>query len=365
MTKLYIDGTSAPPEVKATLHQLSKNIEFIKEDVKANNGFVFFGKNRITGVEVAVKFYYWGGKTEYHAEPQQLAVINSPNVLQIHDAGLIDNKWAYFQTPTCINGDLDTLLEETLIGNHAAIGYTCEILSGLSHLHAGRYLHRDLKPSNIYITSKNSAVIGDFGSVKRMPDAKNSIPASGHSVLYRPPESICHNSYGISGDIYQVGVTLFQLLGGYLPYDGRAWLSRRELAHYETLPSLREQDEFVDQCIRLRIANGKLIDVNTLPRWVPDSVKKVIKRACHLDDAKRFSTASAFLAKLHEIKPAILDWRIDNGLPILIGKPSYRIVDTDDQLRVQKQNRAGWRHDNSFTSDTVDELVQEIIVRLQ
>ena len=101
MMKLYIEGSSAPLEIKKSLLDFSKNIEFHREDSKAANGYVFFGTNRVTGMQVTLKYYYWGGKAEYHAEPRQLAEIDAPNVLKILDAGLLDAKWAYFMTPTC------------------------------------------------------------------------------------------------------------------------------------------------------------------------------------------------------------------------------------------------------------------------
>lgn len=363
MTKLYIAQSNAPSEIKKALHELSKNIEFTREDAKAANGFVFFGKNRITELEVAVKFYYWGGKAEYHAEPKQLSTLNSPNVLSIHDAALIDSKWAYFITPNCPKGDLDELLESTNIGNRAALDFTYQILSGLSHLHAQRLLHRDLKPSNVYLTDDNIAVIGDFGSVKKLPDGKLSIPASSHSLLYRPPETINKNSYGVSGDIYQAGIILFQLLGGILPYEPRAWLSPREFSHYESLILDADKSNFVDQCIKVKITNGKLLDLNTLPNWVPDNLKRIVKKSCHIDESKRFTTASAFMAKLHDIRLSVLDWRIEDGLPILVGGTSYRIIE-DGVFRVQKRNGANWRNDNTFIGVTVDTLVQEISTRV-
>src|SRR5690554_6179789 len=51
------------------------------------NGYLFFGRNRILNTRVAVKFYYWGGEVDYHAEPNTLANIHSPNILEVHNAG--------------------------------------------------------------------------------------------------------------------------------------------------------------------------------------------------------------------------------------------------------------------------------------
>ncbi|WP_413437890.1 protein kinase [Sulfuriferula sp. GW1] len=363
MTSLYLNGVNAPAVIKDALHTLSKNIRFTKEDAKAANGYVFFGTNKITNKAIAVKFYYWGGKSEYHAEPNQLASIASDYVLPIHDAGLIDNIWAYFLTPACSNGDLDDVLERTNIGNLGALDFTYQILDGLSHLHAKRFLHRDLKPSNIYVTDNHHAVIGDFGAVKRIPEGCSVIPASSHSLLYRPPETISTSFYGMPGDIYQAGIVLYQLLGGYLPYDGMAWLSRKELRHLKSLGTPSDEDAYVDQCIKTRIYSGRILDLASMPPWVPENLKRVIRKACHLDDAKRFQTASSFMAKLHEVRSSVLDWKIEDGYPVLCGTPSYRIMDDGDQFRVQKRSVSTWRNDNSFSGSSVDELVREVSER--
>jgi eukaryotic-like serine/threonine-protein kinase len=360
VSTLYIDGINAPLEIKKALRALSKNIAFSKEDIKATNGHVFFGTNRITEKNVAVKFCYWGGKAEFHAEPNQLAQIEADNVLKIQDAALLDNKWAYFVTPNCVNGDLDALLEITSLGNLAAIDYTYQILSGLSHLHAKRFLHRDIKPANIYISDDDKAVIGDFGSVKKIPEGASSIPASSHSLLYRPPESITNNSYGIMGDIYQVGIVLYQLAGGVLPYDGREWLSRRELEHYESIALSHDQSDFVDQCVRSRIVSGRVLNISSLPPWVPSTLKRLIRKACHVDSAQRFANSSSFMAKLHELRPSILDWRVVDGSPVLFGNTSYRIIERQNTLGVQKRTTTDWRNDNGFAGKTIEELVDEI-----
>ncbi|MDR5766153.1 MULTISPECIES: protein kinase domain-containing protein [unclassified Caballeronia] len=359
---MSIASTSAPVEIRGALTSLSNSIDFTREDKKAANGYVFFGRNRITDVTVAVKFYYWGGRHEYHAEPKQLAAIASEHVLPIHDAGVIDDKYAYFITPDCSKGDLDDVLEQTSIGNLAGLEKTYQVLSGLSHLHERRFLHRDLKPSNIYLTEQGVAVIGDFGSVKRLPENVGSIPASSHSLLYRPPESIVRNAYGIAGDIYQTGVVFYQLLGGFLPYDGLAYLSRGELHHYEAMSSPRDRGEYIDQCIKGKITAGKLLRLNSLPAWVPDSFKRIIKKACHVDESKRFSSASSFMAKLHELRPTILDWQVIDGLPCLFHSPtSYRLTDLGHGLGVQKRRGGEWRNDHSFDGTTINELVLGIL----
>lgn len=357
MTTLYIDGSGAPEEIKRSLRELSKSIQFHREDSKAVNGYVFFGTNRVTGMQVTLKYYYWGGKTQYHAEPRQLAQLDAENVLKILDAGLIDATWAYFITPTCAGGDLDSALESHPVGLRAALDYVYQILCGLSHLHGSRYLHRDIKPANLYLTDSDKVVIGDFGSVKLLPEAQSTIPASSHSLIYRPPETIVTNTYGVTGDIYQCGVVLYQLLGGSLPYDGPAWLNKREQGQLEALATQSDKDAFLDGCIKAKITAGRGVDLSTLPPWVPSSVRRIVSKACHRDPQQRYQAASTFMAKLHEVRTKTPDWRVIDGVPTCLGNPSYRIRELNGAYSAQKDAGNGWRNDNTIVGATLAELV--------
>lgn len=359
MMKLDIKALSAPLEIRGALLEFSKNIEFHREDSKAENGCVFFGTNRVTGMQVTLKYYYWGGKAEYHAEPRQLAQIDAANVLKILDAGLLNEKWAYFITPTCTGGDLDSVLESSPLGIKSALEYTYQALCGLSHLHASRFLHRDIKPANLYLTEAGAVVIGDFGSVKRLPETATTIPASSHSLIYRPPETIITNSYGIAGDVYQCGLVLYQLLGGLFSYDGLTWLSKREIAQLETLPTV-DKENFIHQCIKAKITAGKAADLASLPPWVPKQIRKIITKACHVEANQRFQSASAFMAKIHENRPAVPDWQVIDGCPTLTAKTSYRIINGETGYSVQKRVGIDWRNDRTIFGETIEELVEGI-----
>lgn len=354
---LHIPSISAPASIKQRLTELSTNIRLERESSKGSNGFLFFGTNRVTTARVAIKFYYWGGDRAFHIEPRALADIDSPNVLKVQDAGFADQEYAYFVTPFCSNGDLDDLLEKTSIGNLRAVDITCQVLDGLTHLHQRRFLHRDLKPANIYLNDAHQAVIGDFGSIKLLPQGYAVIPASGHSILYRPPESVNSNEYGISGDVYQAGVVLYQLLGGYLPYEETAWLSRGELRHYKSLRSAADQSIFSDQCLKSRISAGRVLDPKTLQPWVPDSLRRIIRKACRTDASTRFRTASEFRIRLHDLRHELLDWEVVEGMPTCrSARKSYRIADENGALIVQKSAGGAWRRDNTLAGQSLSDL---------
>ena len=182
MGKLFLDSINAPQAVKQELYRLSKQTDFTKQATNCTNGYLFFGQNNLLNRTEAYKFYYWGGDPTYHAESQQLAQLNSEYVIDIYYAALINSEWAFFITPYCTNGDLDRIVSQGPIGIHSSIDYLVQILSGLSYLHSIRCVHRDLKPGNILIADDGRALIGDFGSVKKIPTDSDNVPGSGHSI---------------------------------------------------------------------------------------------------------------------------------------------------------------------------------------
>jgi serine/threonine protein kinase len=351
-----------PQPIRTKLVELSGSIEFTKRSRKGSSGWLFFGRNRIHNQRVAVKFYDWGGDPRYHAEPANLAAISSNHVIQILDASFVDPDYAYFLTPYYEEGDLDEEICGGIQGNLRAISVTRDILSGLSHLHSGSFLHRDLKPQNILISNDSKAVIGDFGSVKKIPAGCSTVPGSGHSLIYRPPESVLSGHYGVPGDIYQVGMVLFQLLGGQLPYEESAWLNSRELAKYHEIEDSIDRQIFSNNCVKNKIRQGRIVKISTLPPWVCRPLRRTVSKACNVDPHRRYQSCSEFLARLNSIRDQIHDWRLEEGFPVRHGKPKYRIVfqHRKNIHFVQKNSGSGWRRDNSFRGYEVSDLVDEI-----
>ena len=359
---LNISTLSIPESIKIKLNELSDSISINKQMQKGSNGYLFFGINNISKLNVALKFYIWSGNSIYHAEPRNLASLRSENIIPIFDAAIVDEKYAYFMTPYFNSGDLDDIINKGIFSNLSAISYVRDILSGLSHLHAIRLLHRDLKPQNIFVSDSNHAVIGDFGSVKYLPVGIDSVSGSNHSLIYRPPESVSSNTYSMEGDIYQVGMVLFQLLGGSLPYEETAWLNSVQLNKYLRISDDIDRQIYASGIIKNRIKYGRIIDIRSLPPWVCNEIRKTISKACNREPNKRYQSCSEFLTRISTIRSKILDWRIENGNPTLFNTTNYRII-TDSEtnsLKVQKCRTGVWRNDNSFSEELMENLVEDI-----
>lgn len=213
-------------EFLEAFNKLSEDIEFKEKFSKGANGIVFLETNRVLNRDVAVKFYFHGDGA--HVEPTILAKLESQYVLKVDTAAAIDEKHAYFITRFCEKGDLDDHLNNCATAIRDSVRIVTQIAYGVSYLHGEGYIHRDLKPSNIFQDSNGNFVIGDFGSVVKINSKGHAQAFTKHSLIYRPPEDFDENIYYRRGDIYQLGICLYQLLGGELSYNLSDWLSEAE-----------------------------------------------------------------------------------------------------------------------------------------
>jgi serine/threonine protein kinase len=155
-------------------------------------------------------------------------------------------------------------------------------------LHEGlRILHRDFKSSNVFLTDDADLVkVGDLGIAVRMED-DGSAEAYAHVQLYTPPEVHTQRRVERSADIYGMGLLLFEMVNGPLPY---ARYSVREVEPRLTAgrPALRPAD--------LRFGPH-----------VPPRLRRVITKAIARVPAQRFSTARSMSAAVSKVE--LIDWR--------------------------------------------------------
>ncbi|WP_425640277.1 serine/threonine-protein kinase [Agrobacterium radiobacter] len=346
-----IDISHLPTEIHDTIIRLAQDIEFLSESKKGANGYVLLGRHRILDREVAVKFYFWDGSD--HAEPRLLAKLEHPNILKVHDASEIDADFAYFLTPFCVGGDLDTLLENRQCGLKEAMDVCMQVAAGAGFLHGNGFLHRDLKPQNIFCDN-DRYMIGDFGSVVPCDETGYAKCLTKHSLIYRPPETIQANEFFKSSDVYQLGILLYQMLGGSLPYSERDWLTDRQQAKYDELSGYEQQD-FTTKIIEQRITSGSILDYASLPPSVPASLKSVIRRCVRVAPCDRYQSCADLSAALHNLRGHVHDWIFDD-YPILRKRGKLiRIVENKSGISIEKDTGTGWRRQRTLNPKTMEE----------
>jgi len=295
-----------PAEVRDALASLRSHYDFDRADDRGASGYTFFASNAVTEQEVVIKFYS-AAEDRRHDEPRLLAKVNSANVLRILDARAVSEEWAYFITPKCSGGDLDDRMRSGLSALEA-LDAALHICSGVSAIHAAGLVHRDLKPGNI-VVEDNIPLIADFGSVRQLGHDGAGVNPSRHSILFRPPECFGGGLYTLAGDVYQIGLITYQLMGGQLDYDGLSHLKTDELRAYEAIADDVDRSLFVDAALQRRIQTGTLVRYSTLPPWFVSSAAPLLRRLLAIDPALRLTSSADVAAALLSLRNRSTDWR--------------------------------------------------------
>jgi hypothetical protein len=154
-------------------------------------------------------------------------------------------------------------------------------------------------------------------------------------------------------------------LGGYFPYEVTKWLTPKEK---KTLNSLEGFDAsiFADFAIETRIKKGKILNLNTLPHCVPGKLRRIIKKATHVEKDKRYQTIADFIADLNNADSLIVNWRFEDKIWTAHGNPrSYRYFSTADGIVIEKRRLAGhWRKERNLSLSSEQEAVSWIVAAI-
>ncbi|MEJ2055408.1 MAG: serine/threonine-protein kinase [Calditrichaceae bacterium] len=136
---------------------------------------------------------------------------------------------------------LAEILKKTAIDETRALNYLKQILSTMAFAHDNKILHRDIKPSNILINSKDIVKVVDFGIAKMMD--RKGLTSTGltmGSPWYMSPEQIMGYELDARSDIYSLGITLFEMLSGQVPFNDTSEYKIYEMHQKKPIPSVRE-----------------------------------------------------------------------------------------------------------------------------
>ncbi len=151
-------------------------------------------------------------------EPRLLATLNHPNIVDYPDGGK-DRTNVFFIVMEFVPGDtLEALIaKEGALDVPRALDLTCQIGNAVDHAHRSGVIHRDLRPSNVIVTDNGMLKVADFGTSRFL-----EIAAHGTTVIGSPPYMAPEQFQGkavFASDLYSLGVTMYQMLTGVLPYD--------------------------------------------------------------------------------------------------------------------------------------------------
>ena len=334
------------------------DIEVFQYVKRGANGEVYFGRYKKFGDDVVLKFYWSHPNYDETEEAVILRKIKHENILKIDELKFLPPNYAYFLTPKISGGDLQEIIDKQPISSKIALELICGILKELTELHsAHQIVHRDLKPGNILIDLDGYIpIIADLGAVKKIDSTIGYVSASRSTYLYLPPEAIHRNEYCFQSDIYQVGIILFQLLGGFFPINTpNDWLTKNEQSRLDKITGSEAKGEAYKKIFNDKIIRGKLIDTKTLPEHLDPSFKKVLNIALNLKHNSRFKNPSLFLKDIHHLLRTTPEYLKDGDVLSIThenGKHFRVYMDKKEHYVLEKSlSNNNWRKDNSHNGN--------------
>lgn len=244
---------------------------------------VYRGKDTLLGRPVAIKILHqnFGSDQDFVArfkrEAQAAGKLNHQNVVSMYDVGY-DQGFHYIIMEYVAGCTLKEYIQHhSRVTIQEAVKITIAIAEGLEHAHMMGIVHCDVKPHNILITDAGRVKVTDFGIARAINSAAtmmytNSVMGSAH---YISPEQASGKTINVSTDIYSLGVVLYELLTGEVPFRGETPVSVA-LQHVK------------DRVIAPRIKNS----------LIPPQLEQVVLTALEKEPGKRFGSISEMIQAL-------------------------------------------------------------------
>ncbi len=284
---------------------------------------VYLAEDMILEREVAVKVLRMDFSMDdefikrFNREAQSATSLAHPNIVNVYDVGEEEN--VYFIVMEYVEGlTLKQYIQQQPIPVEKTIHIMQQITSAIAHAHQHGIIHRDIKPQNILIDEHDTVKITDFGIATALSATSitqtNSVLGSVH---YLSPEQARGGMANKKSDIYSLGIVMFEMLTGRLPFSGESAVSIA-LKHLQTVtPSLR--------------------------RWNPDipqSVENIVLKATAKDPFHRYDSVeelredllSALSPQRVNEKPFVVPEDMDATIAMPIITEDTVIPDSDDTI---------------------------------
>jgi hypothetical protein len=271
----------------ATDSVLANRYRIIEKIGSGGMADVYRGTDHVLERDVAVKVLTERSDEvcrRFLLEAQSMARLNHPNIVAVYDVG-VDRDMSYIILEF-VRGKTMRDIDRTKISFDDALNITIQLLEALQYAHGQGIIHRDIKPGNIMLTDDHSLKVMDFGLARRMSDVSN-LTQSGEivgTIAYLPPERFLGKSGDRTSDLYSVGVLLYELLCGKLPFS-------------------HESDDLV--AVMFSHVNDRPKPPRQLNPLVPAALDRIIMRLLEKDPTRRYSDAGSLIVDLKVVQEAL------------------------------------------------------------
>lgn len=291
--------------------------------------------NRYVAIKV-MKSEFSQDKTfvsKFWAEAQSAAGLVNPNVVNVYDVG-VENGIYYIVMELVEGITLKKYIEKRgRLPYKEAVSIAIQVANGMDAAHKHNIVHRDIKPQNIIISKEGKVKVTDFGIAKVASSATINTSASMGSVHYISPEQARGGYSDERSDIYSLGITLFEMLTGTVPFDGDSAVSVAVQHIQDSIP------------LPSQLVEG-----------VPVSVDKIVLKCTQKKTDRRYQSAAELIVDLKKslVMPDEDFVRMGSAYDSVLKKNEEEYNPDDDEFLTES---AGHDLDDD-NDDTDDELLE-------
>ena len=323
---------------------LAGRYEILEEVGKGGMAYVYKARchflNRLVAIKV-LKEELSDDKEFVHrfnTEAQAAARISNPHVVSIYDVGFENGR--YYIVMEYVDGITlkEYIAEKGVLPWKKAAEFAAQICEGLSAAHKKSVIHRDIKPQNIIMTQGEVLKVTDFGIARATSQATTTTSNSTiGTVHYLSPEQARGGYTNERTDIYSLGVVLYEMLTGRLPFDDNTAIAIA-IKHIQEKPVLP------------RILNSD----------IPESMQYIVMKALNKEQNLRYATADEFLADLKKVikNPAVVLGETEQAADDLDRTVKRSAIDDRDIDNYERQRRQENPEYGKY-ADRVDREVKE------
>lgn len=291
--------------------------------------------NRYVAIKV-MKSEFSQDKTfvsKFWAEAQSAAGLVNPNVVNVYDVG-VENGIYYIVMELVEGITLKKYIEKRgRLPYKEAVSIAIQVANGMDAAHKHNIVHRDIKPQNIIISKEGKVKVTDFGIAKVASSATINTSASMGSVHYISPEQARGGYSDERSDIYSLGITLFEMLTGTVPFDGDSAVSVAVQHIQDSIP------------LPSQLVEG-----------VPVSVDKIVLKCTQKKTDRRYQSAAELIVDLKKslVMPDEDFVRMGSAYDSVLKKDEEEYNPDGDELLTESEG-----HDlDDDNDDTDDELLE-------